>query len=111
MNDDTLVVSIGRNIGEDPMSTRTWEAFRGEVRSACETALNVPAVFDGMGIRMYEGRMEDSATLIFNAEAPLDGGPLARRLAHLAWYYGQDSIAFTAGQTRFVGAERSGQHA
>lgn len=105
------VISIGRNVGEEPMHASTWDAFTSDVFDAAERFGAV--VFYGQGTGVYEGAVEDSYTIVIDdSEAkhnPRTGGKysvdaLRAELRDLATQYGQEAIALTRGETEFVPA-------
>lgn len=102
-----IVVTIGRNVGDGlaskPMDTDTWERFRREVQVAVERAVG-PAYFAGQGRGFSEEwGTEDAFTVV--APEPGYGDireDLLEVLARLGRYYGQEAVAVTEGNTRFV---------
>lgn len=99
----TVVVSIGRSVsGKAILSPDAWVCFRDEVRTVARS-LSYPTnlVFKGSGEGVYEGKYEESYTVVI-ASATFDD--IARAtLAALAKKYEQYSIAVTLGRTEFVG--------
>lgn len=97
----SVVVSIGRNIGDDPMRDDDWKTFKAEVYDV--VAEFSPVVFYGQGIGIYKDTAEDSYTVIAEVNNLSGWARLHDRLAKLAKQYGQDSIAITLGDTEFIG--------
>lgn len=97
----TIVVSIGRNVGDEPMDVEQWLRFRGATYDAIAERGFV-VVFEGEGTGTYEGSREPSFTLVAtgNGNRIADVG---RALARLAREFGQESIALTTGNTSFPG--------
>lgn len=97
----TTTVSIGRNVGRDPMPREDWRAFCREVLAAVEDACG-PIYFDGEGWgRSEEWGSEPAYTIV--AGDPIPGAYLADALGHLGRKYGQDAVALTTGgDTSFV---------
>lgn len=106
-----IVVSAGRNVGDEPMSAERWAAFR---LSIC--ALFPHRIFTGTGIGEYEGAREESFTVV----APFTPGDWAMsaspelyvryvraHLANLAKEYGQECIALTIAEPDLVTPESS----
>jgi len=103
----TVVISIGRNIGDEPMSTYSWDGFRGAVRALVD-AYAGPVVFAGTGEGIYDG-LEEEAFTVIGAESTENIGTRAKdlqtlksELRSLAGDYRQDSIAWTRGTTLFL---------
>jgi hypothetical protein len=116
----STIVSIGRNVGDVPLSAGRWNAFKHEVRYLVENDAG-PVVFAGEGLGIWESEVEDPETGDFHAVrmtetaatfigegTPQDAGTLSgirRHLAILAAEYGQDAIALTVGGVEFVGPD------
>lgn len=100
----TYVVSIGRNIGSEPMSATEWSNFQRSLVATLE-AYGLAVVFKGEGEGIYEDEREDSFTLIAVGELSLRSSPLSfnASLATLAREYRQEAIAVVKGETTFVG--------
>ena len=99
----TVTVSIGRNVGDEPMSDERWYAFREathEVLDARGTAIH----FEGTGTGYFEGNIEQSFTLVATVENVVG---LYHALATLAGEFDQDSIALTTGATSFPGTKEA----
>ena len=98
---DAVTISIGRNIGAEPMPDRRWLMFREAVWEALDTADATVHVGDAKSIGEWEGIAEDSATFV--AEVPPDNVPaLLQDIRELCGPYGQDAIAVTVGRTFLV---------
>ncbi len=100
----TTVVAIGRNRGDVPMDETEWRLFRSLTYAAvhrhCGTVYSATT---GPGV--FEDAPEESG--VFVAGPPVqEAGPVAfeRALAVLAGTFGQESVAVTYGETRFVAA-------
>ncbi len=110
----TTVVSIGRNVGGEPMSPGRWRAFRHETQYAVERYTG-PVVFSGEGIGSWtttdgegnEVRETEQAATIIGAGDPTAGeiSDLRHHLAILAAEYRQEAIAAVSGVTTFVGPD------
>lgn len=108
MADSTVVVSIGRNIGDTPMHIDGWDTFRSEVFDAVEKACSTIHFFgDGYGV--YEGHEEESYTVIGTLADEYDMS-LYRDCCDLASKWFQDSIAITIGTTAFAPAKWARRH-
>lgn len=89
----TIVISIGRNIGDEPMPLDRWLSFTLDVLQAVEGE----QLFVGYGVGQYEGGAEESFTIIASGSVSRD------TLAHLSEKYEQQSIAYSViNQTEFV---------
>lgn len=94
-----VTVSIGRNIGENPMSDAAWDDFREGVFQACENAGEIHFFGDGVGV--YEGKEEESYTVTLTLKDEYDI-TLLRHLSDYCIIFEQDCIAVTWGETDFV---------
>ncbi|MGH2569538.1 MAG: hypothetical protein ACRDGA_14465 [Bacteroidota bacterium] len=100
-----LVVSIGRNIGAEPMPNDVWQDFRDDVASVILGFGLV--VFTGFGDGDWNEDDEESWTVIVSV-----GGQVSERdaeyrrvlaeLSALCDNYDQDAIAVTLGTTVFA---------
>ena len=97
----TVVVGIGRNVGDEPMSDERWADFRAATADEVFFASG-KLHFEGEGTGYFEGRAERSYTLVATVENPVG---LYHALADLAREFNQDSIALTTGNTSFPGSE------
>lgn len=98
----TVTLSIGRNIGADPMPAEDWTTFRAYLNlAAVECGLDV--VFTGTGAGIWQGEIsEDAHTVVGLTTDATDLEELARSLGQLARAYRQDAIAMTVGETTLV---------
>ena len=114
----TLIVSIGRNVGDEPMGDYLWESFRTEVWGAVDFpvwAADGQIVFTGQGEGQWRG--EDGATtyeaaytivaLVPDADNDIVREAIVRSMAKIAGKYGQDAIAVTLGATTLAGMQHS----
>jgi hypothetical protein len=99
----TVTVSIGRNVGDEPLSPDRWLAFKYAVRSGLGEDATV-YVDGAASIGQWQGVSEESATWVADIEETR-AALLSRHLAKVALEYGQDAIALTLGETRLVTAE------
>lgn len=97
----STVVSVGRNIGSEPMSDSDWLGFRIELEQCLEP---FGILFAGTGQGSWDGSGEQSHTVICHALAEDEVGQVTSWLADLARSYGQEAIAFTVGATRLIPA-------
>lgn len=106
----STVVSIGRNVGDQPLSTAEWTRFKSQALEEVRFAAALKGgqvVFHGEGQGQWAGEdgvtvFEGSFTVV--AAGPVDTDLLAETLAVLAWEFGQEAIAVTTGETALVSA-------
>lgn len=95
-----ITITIGRNVGDEPMSADRWSEFTTSVRNALErhgAEVWTSAAYTGS----WEGASEDSHVFLGGAEA-LDGHELRRELGALAGEYGQEAIGLNVGPAELV---------
>lgn len=102
MSDFVVQASIGRNIGNEPMSKRDWKRFINDVSDALREQNETPEFHFGTGT--WEGISEDSVhvTVFRNAGNLSDIGTLKATLSRIAARYGQDAIALTIGTSVLI---------
>lgn len=101
-----IQASIGRNIGNVPMSSRDWSRFLNDVSDAIRVQGESPEIHTGVGT--WEGIREESAHLTFyRDEMPSNGDrtTMVLSLSRLATKYGQDAIGLTVSPVFTVRAE------
>lgn len=103
----TITVTIGRNVGTEPLTLDAWNQYVSSVRRAVDAATSelwVATPYRGS----WDGTPEDA--FVFHGAA-LDGDnaedygtlpALRSRLAILATYYGQDAIGLAVGTGELV---------
>lgn len=91
-------VSIGRNVGDEPMSAEMWRDFRTAVEAAV-TRFAGPLVSATTGTGWYQGVSEETAVYVGAAD---ESYRLIDALDVLRTRFGQESIAVTWGVVRFV---------
>lgn len=102
--DNTIIVSIGRNIGDSPMDDEMWGDFRDQVFRLVEAHTETIHFF-GDGVGVYEGNEEESYTIIGTfSESDKYNHTLFVELCEIADDFWQDSIAVTIGTTSFAKA-------
>lgn len=96
------IVTIGRNIGDEPMPEYRWLEFKSEaIRLALEWG---PVVVIAEGEGEYEaGMQEGTFTVTATGRSGSRKGPILEGAARLARKYSQRSIAVTFGQPMFIG--------
>lgn len=101
----TVTVTIGRNVGPDPLPADIWNEFVSRVRREVErvtSELWAVAPFRGQ----WEGESEDAMVFYGPLKAvqaitrPLP--TLRANLANLATYYRQDAIGLSVGESELV---------
>jgi hypothetical protein len=94
----TVMVSIGRNIGNEPMSDRDWTAFVNATSNAIRRAGESPEIHFGHGT--WDGIREESAhiTVYRHTDTEIPRTAIYERLAFLAEYFGQDAIALSISE-------------
>lgn len=98
-----ITVTIGRNVGETPMSDASWAEYRSDVAALLDdlaTFVVNPTFEFHNGYGEWHGVAEDShkATLMSTHEFDQsDISWLRRSLSHLCRKYEQDAIALTVG--------------
>ena len=105
--DKTLVIAIGRNIGNLPMRARRWNAFKNSLQGVASEYGKIVSRARGTGV--YEGVLEQTYVLIVSAPTDEFGNVnlvgIKTYLRALAEAYEQESIALVVGHTTFVGKE------
>jgi hypothetical protein len=99
----TLQASIGRNIGDQPMSLRDWVAFANAVADAIRAGNEKPEVHFGSG--SWNGVSEESAHVTIMRENAIDLPNIAFLndvLGKIAARFGQDAIAVTIGVSTLI---------
>jgi hypothetical protein len=99
-----VTVTIGRNVGLEPMVSPKWDAFCREVGEALRVTVGRPDfTVRGPG-GAWQGDPEDSCVFTVidpDVSAVIN---LRRRLRFLALDYGQECIALTVGHSELVDA-------
>lgn len=95
------VVTIGRNVGSDPLSREDWERFVSSVVRTVRDASSA-VYFVGYGRGIWEGATEDAFTIVTDDIRSADRERFRLRLSALAHKYRQDAIAVTSAPTELV---------
>lgn len=114
----TITVSLGRNVGDEPMHPTVWQAFRAEAWDSVDFqvwAYGGQIVFTGQGEGKWKGEdgtttYEDAYTIIAlvpDEDADIVGGTLVHAMGRLAAKYGQEAIAVTLGTTTLAGLQQA----
>lgn len=97
-----ITVTIGRNVGNIPMSLTLWEQFKGDVEADMLAAVPSDIVETHFGTGVWDGVEEESAKITLLRHSEPTAAMLAKLRAYLsksARHYGQDAIALTIGQS------------
>lgn len=96
----TVTVTIGRNVGTEPMPREQWNHFVAKVRNEVSLATEeVWAVAPYQG--SWEGVREDAVVFYGPLKEPrLE--ILRSSLSNLATYYSQDAIGLSVGEGELV---------
>lgn len=97
---ETATVTIGRNVGEQPLPDDDWQAFKDATRRVLDGS---DIWTDADYIGAWEGVTEDAH--VYVAGLP-DGNhdDIRKALVSLAAQYHQDAIGLTIGTAQLVGA-------
>lgn len=89
-----LSITIGRNIGETPMSQAQWDNFIDTTRTVIKNHLTIDGwIFDGDGQGKWGNMLEDSHAFIVQSHHDDDAFEKFRfKLARLAYLYDQEAI-------------------
>ena len=98
MESITHTITIGRNIGADPMPNHKWQGFKSAIESFIDShESEIFVKSEGYGI--WDGIKESNFTFVFTTKKHLDIDHLKR----LSKLFKQDAIALTSGTTRLIG--------
>lgn len=98
-----VIVSIGRNIKNQPMNSQAWDMFKALTKNI--VYLRCPEIyFIGTGMGYYAGATEESFTIIGGLHEDANMSNMKRELAELAKDFGQECIAVTVADPTFVSA-------
>lgn len=111
----TYTVTIGRNVGDVPMSDLDWATFEDEVNEALVTVpyeRQIAFLETHRGTGVWQGVAEESVKVTMalisalpeESEGCRDLLALRNKLFRLAGLYGQDAIALTIGQSELIPA-------
>jgi hypothetical protein len=101
----SVTVTLGRNIGSEPMPEWQWDAFTLDVRKALSANTTGPDRFSEThtGTGQWQGVTEESRKITVHAVEVILSEGLRARLWDLARHYGQDAVALTIGETHLIG--------
>lgn len=100
-----ITVSIGRNIGTDPMSTLAWSHF--QLRTHDLLAEHADILSQTVGHSVWTGddgatTSEDSYSVVAQPHSAVDVVEIRIGLGCLATTYAQDAIALTVAAAEFI---------
>lgn len=102
-------ITIGRNVGSEPMELTEWQHFVYDVRSTAEWAQLTRELQTDVevlrGIGRWDGVSEDTAKIVFRTDGALYPETLAQIRTELRDYcdrYRQDAIALSVGGSELV---------
>ena len=99
-----LVVTIGRNVGIEPMSDARWSEFQDRVIATVRRHFAHSQSFGPFyGVGEWDGVTEESAVLTFLTSYPGSTDRFAVDLAELSSEYDQDAIAWSFGPANLAG--------
>lgn len=106
MTAPVITISIGRNVGDTPMTRAAWDNFHADIVATITVPDSDVYVPGAHSVGEWEGVPEESRTYV--ASVPEEYVPAIRtRLAHLAHAYRQDAIALTVGVGTLVDARQA----
>jgi hypothetical protein len=114
----TLIVSIGRNVGDEPMDDSQWVTFQEEAHRWTDQSVwsvGGQIVFEGVGVGQWTDEdghtvREDAFTIVALVDDEVGdtvADEIVNRMAITARNYGQDAIAVTLGATTLAGMQQS----
>lgn len=102
----TVTVSIGRNVGAEPMPDRDWQAFRLFIGGVLKDYADAVHVQDAASVSEWNGIPEESRTWVAACSDVANVAFIGTACAHAASVWNQDAVALTVAGTFFVsGAE------
>lgn len=103
----SISITIGRNVGDQPMNEKRWSMFKNEITSQI-TGLNMEITVSNTGIGEWDGIKEENFIAKGIREKPFaddETDRLAKNLSVLSAKYGQDAIAYSVGSSMLAFAE------
>lgn len=96
----TITVTIGRNVGDEPMDLDTWNQYASSVRGLVEGYANLWTVTPYKG--SWNGTDEQAMIYYGPVSELVDLDRLRVGLSNLATYYQQDGIGLSVGESELV---------
>ena len=106
----TVIITIGRNVGNAPMSGSHWTSFRWNIANVLNTAgtiLQRPNLSNDCGqLGLWEGKQEEAAAFVGTVDA-VELLWVRSQLQRMALMYEQKTIGFIAvpGTEHLIHAE------
>lgn len=97
---ESVTVTIGRNVGDEPMGADAWKVFGELVQRALADA-GAEVWTDAQYTGSWEGVSEDARIFLAGADA-LDAHTLRRALGRIAGEFRQDAIGVSVGAAELV---------
>lgn len=99
-----VTVTIGRNVGDAPLSADAWNDFVAATRKAFDASTS-----ERWAIAPYRGSwngVREDAVIFFGAllDDPTAATALRHTLANLAGYYGQETVGLAIGPAELIDA-------
>lgn len=98
-----IQLSLGRNIGDQPMSDRDWRRFLNDAADTIRNQGETPELHLGSGV--WGGVREESARItVYRDEAPTETyrAHLRAFLPVIAARYGQDAIGLVIAESELI---------
>ena len=89
-------VNIGRNVGDEPMSSELWNDFVTAASNVIADCSDIKSIETHFGVGYWEGGMEDSCHVSALASF-VDVDTLREQLGYVAAEFGQDAVALIVG--------------
>lgn len=106
-----ITITIGRNVGDVPMTTNRWQSFRSNADYALRELVGFDQPYElHEGVGEWNGVREDSHKVTVLLKEPIDAflqDKLRARLAMLADSYRQDAIALTISESELIAAREA----
>ena len=99
-----ITITIGRNVGDVPMSPTRWADFRAHVGAILDS-LRADIWAEATYVGRWDGQAEEAAIWHAGVEGGLDVERLDATLGRLAHAFGQEAIGLTVGPARLAAAE------
>jgi len=118
-NYQSLVVTVGRNVGNEPLGFDRWHDYQQAIRLALAEIPDSFFTVDGnTGVGFWNDVVEDNCVFVVLVPAPTTaeeaqassntGRLLSCALAHAAFDFGQEAVAVTGGLSYLVPAHEDG---
>ena len=102
----TVTVTVGRNVGDKPMSAHQWDGFQSDVRKAVESVTAELWIASRVKHSEWQGVPEEAfiayGPVVTTADVTDVKRALTIRLETLASRYGQEAIGVSWGESELV---------